>query len=199
MLPVEQLHRNRTMPTLSSRSTAGRRLATFLLAALPAFLLAGCVDSAAPLLGETQPLFGADVTVHVFALGEDRASPPAIGIYHWDGHEYRAVNKPEFEVAAFTAAPLAGNDLVLQSRSARPQIKGIEYALARKIANGVYMVSAIDEADADAATRAKYCAGGGTDTCHVSTPEGLLAIARAAAAKPELKGSLAVLVGESKP
>jgi hypothetical protein len=169
------------------------------IAAVLAALLGGCVDSAAPLLTGAQPVFGPDVKVHVYLLGESHAAGPEIGVYHWDGHEYRALNKPSFEIAAFTAIPLAGNDLIIQSRSTRPQIKGVEYGIARKIAPSTYMVSAIDEEEADAATRAKFCATGGSDSCHVTTQEGLLALARAAAAKPELKGSLAILVGEDKP
>jgi len=164
-----------------------------------ALLLAGCVDSAAPLMTGARPIFGPDVKVHLYVLGENYATGPDVGIYRWDGSEYRAVNKPSFEVAAFTAVPLAGNDLIIQSRSTRPQIKGVEYAIARKLADAVYIVSALDEAEADAATRAKLCAAGGSDSCRVTTQEGLLAFARAAAAKPELKGSLAVLVGENKP
>ena len=120
-------------------------------------------------------------------------------MFHWDGGEYRALNKPSFEVAAFAAIPLAGKDFIIQSRSTRPQIKGIEYGIARKIADRVYMVGAIDEADVDEATRKKLCAAGGSDSCRVANQEGLLALARATAAKPELKGSLAVLVGEDKP
>lgn len=168
-------------------------------ALLAALLLAGCVDSATPLMTGAQPVFGPDVRMHLYALGEERASGPELGIYRWEGDEYRAVNKPGFEVAAFTAVPFAGNDLIIQSRSTRPQIKGIEYGLARKLAGGVYLVSAIDEADADEEARTKYCSAGGSDSCRVTTREGLLAFARAVAAKPELKGSLAVLVGESKP
>ncbi len=168
-------------------------------ALVAALLLGGCVESATPLMSGAQPMFGPDVTVHLYELGENRATGPELGVYRWDGGEYRAVNKPSFEVAAFTAVPLAGNDLIIQSRSTRPQIKGIEYGLARKIADRVYIVGALDEAAADEATRKKYCTAGGSDTCRVTTRDGLLAFARAVAAKPELKGPLAVLVGEGKP
>ena len=169
------------------------------VAALMAAFLGGCVDSAGPMLTGAQPVFGPDVKVHLYVLGESSATGPDIGIFHWDGHEYRAVNKPSFEIAAFMAIPLAGNDLIIQSRSTRPQIKGVEYGIARKLATATYVVRAIDEDDADAATRAKFCAAGGSDSCRVASREGLLALARASAAKPELSGSLAVLVGEDKP
>ena len=182
------------MTTILPKAAVGALVATLL-----ATLLGGCVDSAAPLMAGAQPVFGPDVKLHVYLLGDSHAAGPEIGVYRWDGHEYHALDKPSFEVAAFTAIPLAGNDLIIQSRSTRPQIKGVEYGIARKIAPSTYMVSAIDEEDADAATRAKFCAGGGSDSCHVGTQEGLFALARASAAKPELKGSLVILVGDDKP
>jgi hypothetical protein len=171
---------------------------TIACALLAGVLLTGCVDSAAPLMTGAQPVFGPDVRVHLYVMGEDRATGPELGIYRWDGGEYRAVNKPSFEVALFTAFPLAGNDLIIQSRSARPQIKGIEYGIARKIAPALYMVGAVDEEDADAATRKKLCAPGGSDTCRVASRDDLLTLVRASAARPELKGSLAILVAEKQ-
>jgi len=163
-----------------------------------ALALAGCVDSAEPLIGDAQPLFGPDVHIHLYVLGEDQASGPDVSAFHWDGHEYRLVGRPGFEIASFSATALAGNDLLVQSRSTRPQIKGLEYGIARKLAPGVYMVRAIDEDDAEAATRAKFCATGGSDSCRVTSREALLALAGATAAKPELKGSLAIVVGPPK-
>ncbi len=164
-------------------------------ALLATLLLAGCVDSAAPLLGGAQPLFGPTVRIHGYSLAEGRASGPEVGNFRWDGAQYRVVGRETFDVAAFTAVPLGGNDLVIQSRSSRPQVKGIEYALARKLADGVYVLAAIDEADGDEATRAKFCAKGGSSSCRLETSEALLAFARATGAKPDPKGSLAIIVG----
>ena len=169
---------------------------TTICALLAGLLLTGCVDSAAPLMTGAQPVFGPDVRMHLYVMGEDRATGPELGIYRWEGGEYRAVNKPGFEIASFTAFPLGDKDLIIQSRSARPQIKGIEYGIARKIAPAAYVVGAVDEEDADAATRKKLCTAGGTDTCRVASRDDLLTLARASAAKAELKGSLAILVGE---
>jgi len=163
---------------------------------LAALMLGGCVDSAAPLMTGAQPVFGRDVRVHLYVIGEDRATGPELGIYRWEGGEYRAVNKPGFEIASFTVFPLAGDDLIIQSRSARPQIKGVEYGIARKIAPAVYVVGAVNEDDADEATRKKLCAAGGSDSCRVASRDDLLTLVRASAAKPELKGSLAILVAE---
>src|SRR5262249_8363034 len=100
-----------------------------------ALLLGGCVDSAAPLLTGAQPTFGPTVRIHGYSLVEGRASGPEVANFRWDGTQYRAVGRATFDVAAFTAVPLAGNDLIVQSRSSRPQVKGIEYALARKLAD----------------------------------------------------------------
>ena len=93
-------------------------------------LLAGCVDSAAPLLTGAQPMFGPTVRIHGYSLSEGRANGPDVGNFRWDGAQYRVVGRPTFEVAAFTAVPLGDNDLIIQSRSSRPQVKAIEYALA---------------------------------------------------------------------
>src|SRR5262249_37485323 len=124
--------------------------------------LAGCVDSAEPLIGDTRPLFGPEVRLHLYALSETKATGPTIAIYRWKDAAYRAVNRTDLEVAAFAAAPLAGNDLIIQSWSSNPKIKGIEYAVARKLAANVYLIGAIDEEDSDAAMRAKLCAQGGS-------------------------------------
>jgi hypothetical protein len=164
-------------------------------ALLAALSLTGCVDSAAPLLTGAQPTFGPTVRIHGYSLVEGRASGPEVGNFRWDGAQYRVVGRPTFDVAAFTALPLGGNDLVIQSRSSRPQVKGVEYALARKLAEGTYLLASIDEADADEATRATFCAKSPASSCRIETSAALLAFARATAARPNSKGSLAVIVG----
>src|SRR5262249_18528345 len=106
---------------------------------LAVLLLAGCVDSAAPLLTGAQAMFGPTVRIHGYSLSEGRASGPVVGNFRWDGAQYRVIGRATFDVAAFTAVPLGGNDLIIQSRSSRRQVKGIEYALARKLAGGAYL------------------------------------------------------------
>jgi hypothetical protein len=157
--------------------------------------LTGCVDSAAPLLDGAQQVFGPTVRIHGYSLTGGRASGPEVANFRWDGAQYRVVGRPTFDVASFTAVPLGGNDLIVQSRSSRPQVKGIEYALARKLAEGVYLLAAVDEADADEATRAKFCVKSPASSCRLESSEALLAFARATAARPDQKGSLAVIVG----
>jgi hypothetical protein len=161
-------------------------------------LLAGCVDSAAPLLTGAQPMFGPTVRIHGYSLSEGRANGPDVGNFRWDGAQYRVVGRPTFEVAAFTAVPLGDNDLIIQSRSSRPQVKGIEYVLARKLADGVYSLAAIDEVDADEATRDKFCTKRAGSACRLETSEALFAFARMTAAKPDPKRTLAIIVGDRK-
>src|SRR5215813_6424304 len=134
-------------------------------ALLATLLLTGCIDSAAPLLTGAQPMLGPTLRIHGYSLAEGRASGPTIGNFRWDGAQYRVVGRATFDVAAFTVVPFAGDDLIIQSRkdpivqtrNAQPEFGRIEYALARKLADGVYSLAAIDEADADGATRDKLC------------------------------------------
>jgi len=175
-----------------------RNRAALAVAGLGALLLAGCVDSAAPLLDGATPVLGPMVRMHVYTRRDGRASGPEVGAFRWDGAQYRVVGRPTFDVASFTAVPFAGDDLIIQSKSSRRQIKGVEYAVAHKTLDGVYLVSVIDEADADDAARADCANGtkGGSDSCRVATRDALLAFARASAAKTEQKGALVILLGD---
>jgi len=164
-------------------------------ALLATLLLTGCIDSAAPLLTGAQPMLGPTLRIHGYSLAEGRASGLTVGNFRWDGAQYRVVGRATFDVAAFTVVPLAGDDLIIQSRSSRPQVKGIEYALARKLADGVFSLAPIDEADADEATRARLCIKSSSSSCRIETSDALLAFARASAAKPDSKRSLAVILG----
>ena len=67
-------------------------------ALLVALGLAGCVDSAAPLLGGAQPTFGPTVRIHGYSLTEGHASGPEVGNFRWDGTQYRVVGRPTFDV-----------------------------------------------------------------------------------------------------
>ena len=62
----------------------------------------------------------------------------------------------------------------------------------RKLAEGVYQVIAIDEDDADAATRAAECKHPGGAACRIETREQLFTFARATAAKRKTDGGLAI-------
>jgi hypothetical protein len=170
------------------------------------FVLAGCVDSAAPLLTGAQPVLGSSVRIHGYSLKEGRANGPTVGTFRWDGAQYRVVGRPTFDVATFTVVSFAGDDLIVQSRhapiiqtrNAQPDLHIVEYALARKLADGVYSLATIDEADADEATRTKFCTRRAGSSCRLETPEAVLAFAQATAAKPDPKRTVAIIVGDGK-
>jgi len=163
-------------------------------AALIALALAGCVDSADPLLTGTQPVLGPRLRVHVYTLSDEPASGPDIATFRWDGAQYAVVGQPTLDVAAFTLAPYRSGDLIVQSRSSRPQVKGIEYAVAHREHNGVYLVSGIDEQDADEATRAKFCTKTASSSCEIADHDALMAFVDSTAGRPNRKGALAVIV-----
>ena len=76
-----------------------------------------------------------------------------------------------------------------------------EYALLHKLAEGVYQVIAIDEADADEPTRAAYCGKGDkTDPspCRIATRDQLFAFARATAARRKTDGGLVIRLPDNE-
>jgi hypothetical protein len=78
-----------------------------------------------------------------------------------------------------------------------------EYAVMRKLTEGVYLVTVIDEADADEQTRAAHCGKGEKNdrSCRITTREQLFAFARATAARQKNDGGLAIRLrdDEQKP
>ncbi len=144
--------------------------------------LTGCIDSAAPILTGAQPVFGPHLRVHAYSVISGQASGPEIGAFQWERGQYRAVGRVSFSVAAVTAHPLAGSDLILQAVSAKQKDK-TDYAVA-----------AIDEEDADEATRTKFCTKSSSSSCRIATREALMAFAQATAAQRDPKGALAIVV-----
>jgi hypothetical protein len=160
---------------------------------LGAFLLGGCVESAAPILAESKPVFGERVRLHLYSLRDGRARQPEIGTFHWTGSRYVVPRWRLNELDAFTFHDFEGNDAIVQSFKAKGE-RVIEYALARKLADGVYLIVAIDENDADEATRTALCTKGKSFSCRIESSDQLFTFARATAAKPRQAGGLAVLV-----
>lgn len=157
--------------------------------------LAGCVASEAPLLEGGKPLLGAEPNLQLYSLRSGAARDPGTARFRWNGQRYVGLSG-EFKAGAFSIHPFEGQDLILQSVSTRPD-HPIEYALARVLAPGVYLVQPIDESDADAATRAR-CTGTERFVCRIRTREELTAFARATAAKHHAQGGLAILLADDK-
>src|SRR5262249_61484743 len=93
----------------------------------------------------------------------------------------------------FTIHPYEGRDLITQSQTSRGSTT-IEFGLARRIAEGVYLIIPIQEDDADQPTRERFCTKTQGADCRISTPEQLFVFARATAARDEDNGGVAGVV-----
>jgi hypothetical protein len=176
---------------MSTASPQCARFARHLLALASFALLAGCIDSAAPILTDAQPRLGLAPHLQFYALHDGAAHDPSEETFNWRDSRYVPVKGSADDMGEFTLHDFENGDLIVQNvRSGHPA----EYAIARKLADGAYLVIAIDENDADAATRSKYCSTDGGHACRVTTGEAILALARATAAKPHARGGLAVLL-----
>lgn len=159
--------------------------------ALSAILLSGCIDSSAPILTNAQPVFGPRLNLQLYGLRQGYAHDPEQARFTWNGKLYTQAGSGMNDVAGFSMHPFEGGDYIVQSVPVRkPQ--NPEYALMRKLADGVYQVIAIDEDDADAPTRAAHCRHPGGAACRIETREQLLTFARATAARRKEDGGLAI-------
>jgi hypothetical protein len=169
------------------------RLASYGFAVASLALLTGCINSNGPLLTDGQPLVGDHPLLQFYVLRDGAVQEPSMETFRWRDGRYVPTGGTATDIGAFTLHAFAGPDLIVQSiRPGHPS----EYAVVRKLADGTYLVFAVEEQDADDATRAKYCSSDHGDACLVATPEAVLAFARATAAKPHAAGGLALLMAE---
>jgi hypothetical protein len=161
------------------------------LFAIYALLLAGCIDSSGPILTDPQPALGQRLNLQLYSLRDGHAFDPERSRFTWNGKLYAHASGSLDDVRGFTLHAFEGGDYIVQSIPAgHPE--HIEYALMRKLAEGVYQVIAIDEADADEPTRAANCKHPGGVACRIETREQLFAFARATAARRKTDGGLAI-------
>jgi hypothetical protein len=168
------------------------------IAALCAFSLSGCIDSSSPILSDSQPVFGQKLRLQLYGLRDGFAHDPEKANYNWNGALYALAGGGTHDVAAFSVHPFEAGDYIVQSVPANKAQK-TEYAVLHKLAEGVYQVIAIDEADADEPTRAAYCGKGDkTDPspCRIETRDQLFAFARATAARQKTEGGLVIRLPE---
>jgi hypothetical protein len=158
-------------------------------AALYALGLAGCVDSVGPILPDPQPLFGTPLRLQFYTLHKGSAQEPEQATYQWNGARYTHIGGGMRDISDFSVHPFEGDNFIVQSVAAkRPRIT--EYALAHKLAEGVYQVIAIDEDDADVQSRAAHCKKADDSGCRIEKREQLFAFARATAARRKGEGGL---------
>jgi hypothetical protein len=168
-----------------------RVLVRAVLAVLCAVLLAGCVDSKGPILADSRPVLGARLNLQLYSMRKGYAEDPEQASFAWNGTLYAHAGGGMADVRGFSVHPFEGGDYIIQSMpEKRPQMA--EYALMRPLADGIYYVVVIDEADADAATRTAHCAKLADVACRIATREALFAFARATAARHKDEGGLAI-------
>jgi hypothetical protein len=166
------------------------------IAALCSSFLAGCVDSVGPILADSQPVLGARLKLQLYSMRKGYADDPEQASFAWNGKLYAHSGGGMTDVRGFSVHPFEGGNYIIQSVPVkRPQIA--EYALMRQLTDGVYHVVVIDDADADAATRATHCAKLAGVACRIKTRDQLFAFARATAARHQQDGGLAIRLPDS--
>ena len=164
------------------------------LAAISILVLGGCVDSVGPILTDAQAVFGPKLRLQLYTLRKGYAQDPEQAAFLWKDSRYIRSGGGLRDVASFTLHPFEDGDFIIQEMPVkRPHIT--EYALLHKVADATYQVEAIDEEDADAATRAAHCGQGDKkdpSPCRIRTREQLFAFAHATAARKKQDGALAI-------
>ena len=164
------------------------------LAALALLSLSGCIDSSGPIMPDSQPVFGPKLRVQTFTLRKGYAYDAAPANFDWNGHLYAHSGGKSLGVSAFSVHPFEAGDYIVQTVPER-RARISEYGLMHRIAEGVYVVWAIDEMDADEATRTAYCRKGEKNDpspCRIETRDQLFAFARATAARNKEDGGLVI-------
>jgi hypothetical protein len=168
------------------RSALARAL--FLTASL---LLAGCVQSDGPILSDSAQPFGTTLRIQLYGLSKGFARDPEQVSFKWNGHHYSRSGGGLRDVGGFTIHPFEGDDFIVQTVPAKPR-NPTEFAIAHRLAEGVWQVIPIDEADADSSTRDTFCRKSTKASCVIETRQQLLAFARATAAQRKDDGGLAI-------
>jgi hypothetical protein len=170
---------------------AGRQTLAVLAVALACGTISGCISSSNPILGDARAILGERIQVHAFSPSKDGARDQSVSSFEWSGSRY--VPRGATELREFTIHPYEGRDLIVQMQAGRTGSRS-EYALARRIAEGVYLILPISEEDADEPTRERFCTKTRDASCLITTPEQLFVFARATAARDEDNGGIAVVV-----
>jgi hypothetical protein len=185
-------HYGGTMNKISSRrARRGAHLLSLGFALASFALLTGCISSEGPILTDSQPLLGKEPHLLFYVLRDGTAREPSAKNFRWQDGRYVPIGRGAKDIGPFTLHTIEGSDLIVQTLSAG---KPVEYGIARKMADGVYLVAVVDEGDADEATQNKFCEKPPGTACRVTSREAVLAFARASAAKPHAGSGLVLLM-----
>jgi hypothetical protein len=156
--------------------------------------LSGCINSAGPILGDARAILGDRIQVHFFTpTNKDGGRDHSTATFEWNGSRYLPLGSAAGNWSDFTVHPYEGRDFIVQTSQQRGA-RSTEYALARRLSEGLYLVMPISEEDADEPTRERFCTKTQDSPCRIATPEQLFVFARATAAKDEESGGIAVIV-----
>ena len=116
-------------------------------------LLTGCISSNEPLLTDGQPLLGKRTALTVLRFTRWRGARAERRNLPLAGRPLRPGGGNAKDIGPFTLHAFDGSDLIVQS--IRPG-KPVEYGIARKLADGVYLLIAVDESDATQRRRINF-------------------------------------------
>jgi hypothetical protein len=167
-----------------------RRTAVHAILLTASLLVAGCVQSDGPILSDSEPTFGKTLRLQLYGLSKGYARDPELVSFRWNGHYYARSGGGLRDISGFSIHLFQGDDFIVQTVPARPR-SPTEFAIAHRLAEGVWQVVPVDEADADAPTRDAYCKSS-KSACVIETRQQLLAFARATAAHRKDDGGLAI-------
>ncbi len=153
--------------------------------------LSGCIESNSPILADNEPVFGPRLNLQAFTLRKGFAHDPTQVTYAWNGNLYAHAAGGMREIGAFSVHRFEAGDYIIQAVPAR-RASVTEYALLHRLAEGVFQVLPIDDADADEPTRRAYCKQPGKSACRIETRDQLFAFARATAAREKDTGGLII-------
>jgi len=107
-----------------------------------------CISSTGPVLSDAKPVLRrARPDSASLPCPKGRQRIPAWLSFQWSGSRYLVRGK-SIGYSEFTAYPYEGRDSIVQGTTQRAP-SHVEYGVARKLANGVYLLVAINEDDAD--------------------------------------------------
>ena len=184
----------------SSIASRGLKRALSAAAIFSTVALGACVDSDEPLLKDAEPILGQKLRVHIVPVGKEQTDPLGdIIAYAWNGTRYEPVAGAKGAVRPFTIHYFGAQDYIAQGFPTADTIPTVTYALIRKAAEGVYVMSSLEENDLDDETRAKLCDRRADYTCRISSAEAVAQIARATAKAQREPFSVLLLRGAEEP
>ena len=123
--------------------------------------LGSCVISDKPLIVGNKPIFGDRFDAVLFRDFTEGAGYSAQKVgYHWSDGYYLRASAGGKHVVRFAAEMLSATDFLIersQDDRAAGQAKLFTYFIARKVADGAYLVAPLNENDLSAADREAMC------------------------------------------